>query len=1247
MKISTPPTRNILLYYSNEAEALLDELASNLRATRNGLTNPLTPLVVAVPNTNVAQWLSYSLSERLGISANIDFIFLEKIFRRLIQRILPNAIVLNKATVEAALVIFLNTEPWLHNANLAPLGDYINHAAATHAPTALVRSARLFSLASQLAQAFDDYSLSRQEMIAAWNKNTCVVPQDHRLAKMEKWQQALWQALFGAQGFFEMQGQRLQKRYGFLGELFEECVQKALAENRNMPNELGLSHAELHFFGFSYVATGYIKMFGTLAEHFAVRFYALNPCAEFWEDSKTLFEEHRENQRVQKRKKQTHTLETISPENWEGDSDDLLNLESRIFKGATQENLALRLWGKPGREYTRALQSLTGCEFESCFRDPTHHHHSLLTHLQRCILLRMPKPEATNPDFEKDESITYLSCKGGPKRELEAIATEIWKHIHASANTPRPLRFNEVAIILPASEKEIYESLIHTVFYEANRLPHRIIDSTARAINPLVDAFARFLELPFADTTRGPLLRFLTAPALLDRHGGTAQKRINAAAVAHIFVGSNAAELKNTYIDSDAFNWDQGLFRLTLGSLMAGSTRHNSSVFTNTNTHESYVVEDAIEPAEVRGFVVMARSVLADVEFLRTQKVPLGTWLKFFRAALQAYLPPFPNETDEDAIMRSQCHTILSELEDLCPTDDTPLDGFTAVRFVLSRVQKLTTGENGLGLDGVMVASFLPMRPIPVRMLFVVGMGEGHFPSTDKHGPFDLRAARRRVADVTPREQDKYMFLETLLSVREKLYISWVARDQTDNEPLEPSGLVHELNQTLVEMGASPTQVKKSVTIPLRRWTVASEKESDNNTLCPFPEEQRERACVLAQKHIREELGNAEYPEKHILLECIPDTVKNALGISQMPLVSTTSDVSEKHKIPLRTLSKFLKNPLLADAEDKLHLRIEDYEEEVDVFEEPTGLDFLRRASLVRDAVCEGLLSAGANAPTALTAALAHFQKERDASTLRGDFPVGILGQNEAISLENEIKTICETLQALTPENTSAHTISFGEDAQTTHAQVESAILAPAATPLTTQGESHAARIVGSIPLFLHSPHAAHIVVFSYRAEKTFRADPLPDYATGFLQLCALRTLRPTLALPEHFTMDIVLLREAKVVSQKAHTPSPANGESYLQTLAAEYTASRHNIFLPSKAIAPVVQLQPENRWNDFNTNLLALWHQERESTTAGGAGSGSPAGASVIPNVESYLPPENASAICARRLDFLLNSLVHEGKKK
>jgi exonuclease V gamma subunit len=617
------------------------------------------------------------------------------------------------------------------------------------------------------------------------------------------------------------------------------------------------------------------------------------------------------------------------------------------------------------------------------------------------------------------------------------------------------------------------------------------------------------------------------------------------------------------------------------------------------------------------------------------------------RAALQAYLPPFPSETDEDAIMRAQCHTILSELEDLCPTDNTPLDGPTAVRFVLSRVQKLTTGENGLGLDGVMVASFLPMRPIPVRMLFVVGMGEGHFPSTDKHGPLDLRAAKRRVADVTPREQDKYMFLETLLSVREKLYISWVARDQTDNEPLEPSGLVHELNQTLVEMGAHPTQVKKSVTIPLRRWTLALEKDGGENALCPFPEEQRERACVRAQKQIREEMGTAEYPEKHILLERIPDAVKNALGIAQMPLANTTSETSEKFKITLRTLSKFLKNPLLADAEDKLHLRIEDYEEEVDVFEEPTGLDFLRRASLVREAVCEGLLSAGANDPQALPAALAHFQKNRDASTLRGDFPVGILGQNEATSLENEIKTICETLQSLAPENAIALTIAFGEDAQTTHAEVENAILAPEATVPPTKGESHAARIVGSIPLFLQSSTEARMVVFSYRAEKTFRADPIPDYATGFLQLCALRTLRPFLALPEHFTMDIVLLREAKVVSQKAQTPAPASAENYLQTLATEYTASRHNIFLPSKAVAPVVQLQPEKRWSDFNTQLFALWQQERESTTAGGTGGNSSGGASVIPNVETYLPPENASAICARRLDFLLNSLVHEGKKK
>ena len=62
---------------------------------------------------------------------------------------------------------------------------------------------------------------------------------------------------------------------------------------------------------------------------------------------------------------------------------------------------------------------------------------------------------------------------------------------------------------------------------------------------------------------------------------------------------------------------------------------------------------------------------------------------------------------------------------------------------------------------------------------------------------FDLMAGpgRYRPGDRSRREDDRYLFLEALLSAREVLYISYIGRDERDNSPRVPS--VEEIERLL------------------------------------------------------------------------------------------------------------------------------------------------------------------------------------------------------------------------------------------------------------------------------------------------------------------------------------------------------------------------------------------------------------------------------------------------------------------
>ena len=86
------------------------------------------------------------------------------------------------------------------------------------------------------------------------------------------------------------------------------------------------------------------------------------------------------------------------------------------------------------------------------------------------------------------------------------------------------------------------------------------------------------------------------------------------------------------------------------------------------------------------------------------------------------------------------------------------------------------------------------MRSIPFKVVCLLGMNDGVYPRVQHPVGFDLMAhfgARR--GDRSRRLDDRYLFLEALLSAREQLYISYIGRSERDNSERIASMLVSEL----------------------------------------------------------------------------------------------------------------------------------------------------------------------------------------------------------------------------------------------------------------------------------------------------------------------------------------------------------------------------------------------------------------------------------------------------------------------
>jgi len=149
----------------------------------------------------------------------------------------------------------------------------------------------------------------------------------------------------------------------------------------------------------------------------------------------------------------------------------------------------------------------------------------------------------------------------------------------------------------------------------------------------------------------------------------------------------------------------------------------------------------------------------------------------------------------------SDYHPILKSLDDIKSTallaKFEQKTSFTVFQKLLNdNLQKITGTEKFLG-HGITFCALVPMRSVPFKVVVLIGMNDGEFPRQDKRHSFDLMASAPRRGDRSRRDEDRYLFLESILAARSRLIISFTGQSVHDNSTLPPSVLVSELLDTL------------------------------------------------------------------------------------------------------------------------------------------------------------------------------------------------------------------------------------------------------------------------------------------------------------------------------------------------------------------------------------------------------------------------------------------------------------------
>jgi exodeoxyribonuclease V gamma subunit len=170
---------------------------------------------------------------------------------------------------------------------------------------------------------------------------------------------------------------------------------------------------------------------------------------------------------------------------------------------------------------------------------------------------------------------------------------------------------------------------------------------------------------------------------------------------------------------------------------------------------------------------------------------PLAAWATLLLAQADALFGPDMN--DDVARLRQ----ILSDLAlrfGNFHQHDVPVE---VIRAWLDSTASESRSSAGFLRGQLTFCSMLPMRSIPFRAVCLLGLNDGVFPKTDRQQPFNLLTEEFRPGDRSRRNDDRYQFLEALLSARQSLYLSHVGQSIHTGSAIPPSVLISELVETL------------------------------------------------------------------------------------------------------------------------------------------------------------------------------------------------------------------------------------------------------------------------------------------------------------------------------------------------------------------------------------------------------------------------------------------------------------------
>ncbi|MGM0825110.1 MAG: exodeoxyribonuclease V subunit gamma [Pseudomonadota bacterium] len=786
----TPLTPGFMVVHGNRLEDLRGLAVEWMRLYPLG---PLENETILVQSNGIGQWLKLALAEDpdnggAGIAAALDVMlparFLWQAYRTVLTHVsqhedaVPETSPFDKSRLVWRLLRLL---PTLAEQDVfAPLAQFLE----------VDRDQRKhYQLAERLADLFDQYQVYRADWLDAWANGDDVLitarGESRPLEDHQRWQPALWRILrddvAATQGEAGLNSSRAQVHRRFL---------KATEQLAGQPCPPGLPR-RLIIFGISSLPQQTLEALAALSRCCQIVLCVHNPCQFYWAD----IIEHKDLLRASRYRQRRKTgmpeaLDVLGT----GDADDALHLHAQPLLAA---------WGKQGRDYLRLLDEHddTG-DYQTLFEQQalridmfepfSGERGCLLSQLQDDIRELRPVAETQThwPALDPADDSLVFHIAHGPQREVEILHDQLL----ATFSADPELRPRDIIVMVPDIDR--YAPHIEAVFGQLPSddprfIPYTLSDQASRHRLPLMIALEKLLRLPELRLSVSDLLDLLDVPALRQRFGleerdlPVLERWMEGAGIRW---GLNAKQRQSLALPGGLSQntWAFGLRRLLLGYTVGeGDAWQGIEPFDDIG---------GLEAGLAGPLATLLEKLEATWETFR-QPTDAASWVERLRELLETF---FLTDDAQESVMLTKLENGLQQLLESSSeaqlTDPLPL---SMVReHWLAQIDEHSLSQRFLA-GAVNFATLMPMRAIPFKRVCLLGMNDGEYPRSQPPLDFDLMGSDYRPGDRSRREDDRYLFLEALLSARDQLYVSWVGRSQIDNTPLPPSVLVGQLRDHL------------------------------------------------------------------------------------------------------------------------------------------------------------------------------------------------------------------------------------------------------------------------------------------------------------------------------------------------------------------------------------------------------------------------------------------------------------------